>query len=69
MLPLQRCLAIAFFSFASPLSFAQKTIGLFENNSDVGIVLYKGSSSYNSKTGDYKISGSGANIWGGHDEF
>ena len=49
-------------------AFAQQ-IGIFENHIDVGKVLHKGSSNYNSKTFTYKLSGSGSNIWMNHDEF
>ena len=48
---------------------AQKKIGLFDAQADVGKVLHKGTAVYNPKTKDYTIEGSGYNIWGTHDEF
>jgi TolB protein len=45
------------------------TIGLFENNADVGTVLHPGSVNYNSSKGIYTISGSGNNMWFSNDDF
>ena len=50
-------------------AFAQKSIGDFETNTDIGNVLHKGSSNYDASKQRYVISGSGTNIWGTHDEF
>lgn len=46
-----------------------QSVGIFEGHGDVGNVLHHGSAAYNPKTGDYLLSGSGANIWGSSDEF
>ncbi|WP_420146808.1 TolB family protein, partial [Spirosoma sp.] len=49
---------------------AQNTsLGLFEGHGDVGDVLKKGSATYNPKTREYTLSGSGYNVWFDHDEF
>jgi TolB protein len=50
-------------------SFAQQKIGIFDGQSDVGLVKIKGSANYVQKTNEYEISGSGYNIWNNHDEF
>lgn len=50
-------------------SLAQKSIGIFDRNTDVGAILHKGSVQYNPSAQQYVISGAGANIWGTHDEF
>ncbi|MBD0278699.1 MAG: TolB family protein [Flavisolibacter sp.] len=50
-------------------AIAQKKTGDFENNTDVGAVLHKGSVQFTPATGTYLLAGSGANIWGTHDEF
>src|SRR5215831_10003191 len=50
------------------LCVAQR-VGVFDGYDDVGNVLHKGSANYNSMTDEYKLSGSGANIWASHDEF
>ena len=49
-------------------SFSQK-VGIFDGQSDVGKVLHAGKAVYNSTTGDYSVSGSGANIWFNNDQF
>ena len=49
-------------------AFAQQS-GIFEGHTDVGKVLHKGSSNYNSKNLTYQLSGSGSNIWMNHDQF
>lgn len=49
---------------------AQETsIGIFENNFDVGNPKIKGSTVYDKKTGTYTLTGSGYNIWFNRDEF
>ena len=49
-------------------AYSQK-VGVFDNRLDVGKVLHAGSASYNDETQQYKLSGSGSNIWFNHDEF
>ncbi|MFI5187528.1 MAG: biopolymer transporter TolR, partial [Chitinophagales bacterium] len=65
ILKLLVCLAACIFSMNS---FSQK-IGVFDDHSDVGRVLHKGSVNYNSATDQYQLTGSGSNIWVNHDEF
>ncbi|HMQ90425.1 MAG TPA: biopolymer transporter TolR, partial [Flavilitoribacter sp.] len=49
--------------------FAQSNFGVFRDAGDVGAVLHKGSTQYNSATQKYQLSGSGENIWFAKDEF
>jgi TolB protein len=44
-------------------------LGLFESHSDVGETPKKGSVEYNSSTGEYRITGGGANMWAATDAF
>jgi hypothetical protein len=44
-------------------------IGLFTNADDVGAPPMKGSSEFDAATGQYKITGSGTDIWGKADQF
>lgn len=46
-----------------------KSIGLFEGQSDIGAALVSGSSGYNAKTKQYTITSAGYNIWYTRDEF
>lgn len=46
-----------------------QSVGIFESHGDVGAVLHPGAALYDSKTGDYRLTGSGANIWAATDEF
>src|SRR5260370_19302736 len=48
---------------------AQKPLGLFEGQSDVGKVNISGSAVYDDEKEEYTIAGSGTNMWGDHDEF
>lgn len=47
----------------------QPSLGEFEGNSDVGDVQLKGSALFDSDTGEYRITGSGENMWGTADGF
>ncbi|HEY5407191.1 MAG TPA: biopolymer transporter TolR [Ginsengibacter sp.] len=49
-------------------SFSQK-LGVFDGQNDVGKILHPGSGNYNAFSGEYLLSGSGANIWFTHDDF
>lgn len=62
------CLLVIILSVQNGYSQSHAT-GLFEGNSDVGPVKYKGAVVYNSKLQQYQVSGSGTNIWFDHDEF
>jgi len=57
-------------AFSCHNAFAQKkSLGIFENHSDVGKVKIPGTVTYNADKGEYLISGSGTNIWFDRDEF
>ena len=54
----------------SALSFAQSgSLGIFTNSGDVGGPAIKGSAGFNASNGEYRITGSGANIWAKQDQF
>lgn len=57
-----------FLVFVNTICFAQK-IGAFDGHDDVGKVLHKGSATFDAATQSYQLTGSGSNIWVGHDEF
>ncbi len=65
---LQVLLVIAF-SFLPGNPVSAQSLGAFSQSADVGNVLHKGSASYNAATDQYHLSGAGANIWFGKDEF
>lgn len=44
-------------------------LGIFDGQSDVGMVKHKGNATYNSATQQYQLEGSGTNIWATKDEF
>jgi len=48
---------------------ATPSLGIFEDHQDVGTVLHPGSVEYNAAQQAYTISGSGANMWFGEDDF
>ncbi|HEV7331578.1 MAG TPA: biopolymer transporter TolR [Flavisolibacter sp.] len=58
------------FLFCSSLPFvgAAQSTGIFEGQKDIGPVLHKGTVTYDKNSGEYRVSGSGANIWGNTDE-
>jgi TolB protein len=45
------------------------SLGIFEDQSEVGHVLHPGSAEYDSKTNTSTVSGSGENMWFASDEF
>jgi TolB protein len=45
------------------------SLGVFTNSGDVGNPARKGSAEFDAATGQYKITGSGANIWAKEDQF
>jgi Tol biopolymer transport system component len=58
--------------FASLVASAQSSsaqLGIFEGQADVGTVLHAGSANYNNADKSYTITGSGANMWFGEDDF
>ncbi len=60
---------------APPMDFHRKTVtankpvGMFDNQSDVGAALVPGSASYDSAAKTYTITSAGYNIWYQRDEF
>ncbi len=44
-------------------------IGTFEDRTDVGNPALKGSAQYDAATGQYRLTGAGANIWANADQF
>ena len=68
MMSATRALAIGCLLSASV--FAQAgALGIFTNAGDVGGPAIKGSAAFDASNGQYKITGSGANIWGKQDQF
>ena len=55
--------------FHRPARTSNKSIGIFEGQSDIGAAMLTGSSSYNSITGQYTIISAGYNVWYVRDEF
>jgi TolB protein len=54
----------------SALSSAQSgSLGIFINSGDVGGPAIKGSTGFNASNGQYRITGSGTNIWAKQDQF
>src|ERR1041385_590694 len=51
------------------LALAQKSIGIFAGNTDVGDPSKKGSVVYDDTQQRYVIEGAGTNMWTNHDEF
>ena len=50
-------------------AFAQKNVGVFQGQQDIGTVLHPGAGTVDASTGKYTISGSGENMWFGTDDF
>ncbi len=44
-------------------------VGIFEETRDIGAVAHAGAATFDSGTGEYSITGSGANVWGTEDAF
>jgi TolB protein len=54
----------------SVAAFAQSAnLGIFTNSGDVGGPVIKGSAEFTAASGQYRITGSGANIWAKQDQF
>ena len=53
----------------STAAMAQSGLGVFTNSGDVGGPAIKGAAQYNAATSEYRITGSGANIWAKQDQF
>src|SRR6266498_4613501 len=54
--------------FFSLYGIGQK-VGIFDGHDDVGSVLHNGLADYHASKQQYKLTGSGGNIWFTHDEF
>ena len=52
-----------------PAGRASAALGLFEAHRDVGATGKRGAVAYDARTGRYRVSGGGANIWGAADAF
>src|ERR1700676_2134624 len=76
MLSLRALMTIAFMSstaavIATPAwaQGAAEKVGIFDNHSDVGMVLHAGTFDYDASKQTYTISGSGENMWFASDAF
>jgi TolB protein len=50
-------------------SASASTLGIFQSDSDIGTVLHPGSAHFDAAHGTYTVTGSGANMWFGEDDF
>lgn len=66
--PLTRQLILACLLYASTTA-QSGNLGAFTNAGDVGGPAIKGSTAYDPSTGQYRITGSGANMWAKQDQF
>jgi len=48
---------------------AQRSVGIFDAQTDVGRVTRPGSAAYDPQRQEYRLSGSGRNMWGAEDDF
>lgn len=68
-----RCLVVAILvCVAMASSYGQgveRGLGQFEGQEDIGVILHPGSGQYDAAKGSYTVSGSGANLWFGIDDF
>jgi hypothetical protein len=65
-----RSLGLALLCLSVACAWAQTAnLGSFTNSSDVGSPPLKGAAEFDASTGQYKITGSGVDIWGKADEF
>jgi TolB protein len=62
--------ALSILCLLSVSAFGQNgTLGIFTNSGDVGGPAIKGSAGFDTSNGEYRITGSGANIWAKQDQF
>ena len=66
---LQRLLFLVLVPLIGSTVAAQRSIGTFDQESDVGKLSRAGSTSYDARREAYLIAGSGQNMWGDHDDF
>ena len=65
-----RTYAISSFFLLSASLFGQAgSLGVFTNSGDVGNPAIKGAAEFNPSSGEYKITGAGANMWAKQDQF
>ncbi|NML64752.1 TolB family protein [Hymenobacter sp. RP-2-7] len=64
-----RLLYALVFCLGSFAAFAQQPLGAFTGQQDVGTSVKPGQTTYLPATGQYVVTGAGANIWADHDEF
>ena len=60
------------FCFGTAIAYGQtgdQNLGQFQGQGDYGVILHPGSGRYDAAKGSYTISGSGANLWFGIDDF
>ncbi len=55
--------------FSGNLIFSQETVGIFNNNRDIGNPKNQGAASYDKESQIYSLEGSGYNVWFDRDEF
>lgn len=67
--PLQWCTLAVPLCMLAPIAAAQRPIGVFDGQTDVGHVRHAGSASYDASPQAYRVAGSGQNMWGDHDDF
>jgi TolB protein len=65
--PLRRVLLAILLAVAAPAETGK--FGIFTNSDDVGAPTLKGAADFDPSTGQYKITGSGSDIWGKADQF
>ena len=71
-LPTRITFAALFLAALSPLSRAQDSsapVGIFTAQSDIGETPRKGSATYDTASGEYHVTGGGANMWASKDAF
>ena len=68
-LPYLGVVTVVAFGMLARTASAQQGVGDFTGHGDVGTVTRPGSASYDSTTGVYQLSGSGANVWAARDAF
>ena len=54
---------------SAPVLAQNGNLGAFTNSGDVGSPARKGAAEFNAANGEYRITGSGANIWAKEDQF
>src|SRR5881409_1660590 len=47
----------------------QAAVGIFESRGDLGVTPRTGAIEYDAASGEYRVTGGGANIWGAEDAF